>query len=117
MTTRDTIEGYFECLSKGNGWQAFLSEEMLFTSHTSPIKQVAGKAAYLESTMRFYSTIASCEVRELMVNEDRACALTRYELMSPSGGTFHSDVAELFTVKNDKIDSFDIYFDTAPFPA
>jgi ketosteroid isomerase-like protein len=116
MTTKGTIEGYFECLTKNNEWQAFLSERMLFTSYTNPIKQVTGKDAYLESTKRFYSMIGSCEVRELMVDEDRACALTRYELTSPSGETFHSDVAELFTVKNDKIESFDIYFDSAPFP-
>ena len=116
MTTRDTIEGYFESLSKNDGWQAFLSEQLVFTSYTSPVKQVAGKAAYLESTKGFYSMIARCEVRELMVNKDRACALTRYQLTSPSGQTFHSDVAELFTVKDEKIESFDIYFDSAPFP-
>ncbi len=51
-----------------------------------------------------------------MVDGDKACALTRYQLRPPNGNAFTSDVAELFTVKNGKIDSFAIYFDSAPFP-
>jgi hypothetical protein len=38
------------------------------------------------------------------------------EMQPPSGETFTSDVAEFFTVKNGKIDTFVIYFDSAPFP-
>ena len=51
-----------------------------------------------------------------MVDGDKACVLTQYELRRPSGEIFTSDVVELFTVKNDKIDSFSIYFDSAHFP-
>jgi ketosteroid isomerase-like protein len=54
-------------------------------------------------------------VRELMVDADRACALTRYEVRSEDGGTFTSDVAEIFAVRDGKIDSLAIYFDTAPY--
>ena len=64
---------------------------------------------------RFFSMIESLEVRDLIVEGTKACALTRYELQSPVG-MFHSDVAELFTVTDTKIGSLAIYFDTAPFP-
>lgn len=47
---------------------------------------------------------------------ERACALTRYELQVPSGPAFESHVAELFEVRDGKIKSLDIYFDSAPFP-
>jgi hypothetical protein len=115
MATSDIIERYFDCLSKNTGWEAFLSDGMVFTSYTSPIKQVTGRDTYLESTRGFYSMIGTVQVRDLIVDGDRACAFTHYELRPPSGDTFGSDVAELFTVKNDKIDSFSIYFDSAPF--
>ena len=46
----------------------------------------------------------------------KACALTHYQLQAPGGSKFQSDVAELFTVRDGKIDAFAIYFDTAPFP-
>ena len=80
------------------------------------MKEVAGKTAYLDTTKRFFSMIKSVEVRDVVVEGARACALTRYQLQVPSGQPFQSDVAELFTVRGDKISSLAIYFDTAPFP-
>ena len=116
MTTRDTIQAYFGSLQQKNGWEAFLSDDITFTSFTSPIKHVSGRAAYVEATRRFYSMIAAFEVRDLMIDGDRACALTRYQLQPPGRPAFSSDVAEVFGVRDGKIRSFDIYFDTAPFP-
>ena len=116
MTTRDTIQGYFRSLEQKGRWDSFLSDEVVFTSFTSPIKRVAGRAAYLEATKRFYSMITAVEVRELVVDGDKACALTRYELEPPGGSAFRSDVAEVFGVRDGKIHSFDIYFDSSPFP-
>ncbi|MDQ6770587.1 MAG: nuclear transport factor 2 family protein [Gemmatimonadota bacterium] len=117
MTTRETIQSYFERLEKKTGWEAFLAEDMVFSSFTSPVKQVSGKAPYLQATKGFYSMIVSVEVRDLIVEGKRACALTRYQLQPPNGkAAFQSDVAEIYSVGNGKIDSFDIYFDTAPFP-
>ncbi len=116
MTTRDTIQGYFGSLKQKTGWDSFLSDDMRFTSFTSPNKRLEGRAAYLESTKRFYSMIAALEVRDLLVDGHKACALTRYELQPPGGPAFRSDVAEVFEVRDGKISSFDIYFDSSPFP-
>jgi len=116
MTTRDTIQGYFNSLRQKDGWDSFLSADMTFTSFTSPIKRVTGKTAYIESTKRFYSMITAVEVRALLVDGDKACALTRYELQPPGGPAFASDVAEVFEVRDGEIRSFDIYFDSSPFP-
>jgi hypothetical protein len=114
--TRKIIEGYFSSLKDRVGWEAFLSDELTFTSFTNPIKRVGGKAAYLEATQRFYSTIHSVVVKSLLVDGPRACAFTRYQLQPPAGAAFTTDVAELFEVSDNKIASFDIYFDSAPFP-
>ena len=116
MTTRETIEAYFSSLQQKEGWESFLSDDMIFTSFTSPIKRVSGKAAYIESTRRFYSMITALDVRDLMVDGSRACALTRYQLQAPGGSAFGSDVAELFAVRDGKIATLDIYFDSSPFP-
>jgi ketosteroid isomerase-like protein len=116
VTTRETISGYFSNLREKGDWASFLSDDLTFTSFTSPNKHLAGRAAYLESTKRFFSMITEVEVRELIVDGDTACALTRYELQPPSGPAFASDVAEVFRVQANKIASFGIYFDSAPFP-
>ena len=116
MTTRETVEGYLNCLNRKKGWESFLSDEMVFTSFTSPVKQVTGKDAYLEATKRFYSSIRSMTLKDVLIDGENACAQTHYQLQTPNGDTFTTDVAEVFWVKNGKIHSFAIYFDSAPFP-
>jgi ketosteroid isomerase-like protein len=116
MMTKETIQAYFASLEQKSDWQTFLADGMTFTSFVSPMKQVTGKSAYLESTKRFFSMIAAVEVRDLIVDGDRACALTRYQLQPPGSPAFDSHVAEVFRVREGQIVSLDIYFDSAPFP-
>jgi ketosteroid isomerase-like protein len=107
MTTRDTLQRYFDSLAQKKGWEAFLSGAMVFTSFTSPIKRVTGKDAYLEATKRFYSMIKSLEVKSIVVDGEKACALTRYELQPPGGSVFESHVAEVFEVRDGRIASLE----------
>ena len=116
MTTRMVVQDYFDRLAQRSGWESALADDIVLTSFTSPVKEVRGKHAFLESTKRFYAGIQSFELRDLMTDGDRAVALTRYQLGGPGGVSFASDVAEVFSVSNGKIDSFAIYFDSAPFP-
>lgn len=115
MTTRTIVEAYFKALETKQGWESQLTNDVVFTSFTIPNRQIAGKQAYIEATRRFFSMIQSFELRGLIVEGSKACALTRYNLKGPAGA-FQSDVAEIFTVRDGKIDSLGIYFDTAPFP-
>jgi ketosteroid isomerase-like protein len=116
MTAKAIVERYFEGL-KGNGdWDSLFSESVAFTSYTSPVRQIMGRAAFLKATQRFYTSIVSVEIRSFIAEGDRVCALTHYELRAAAGNTFTSEVAEIFVVANAAIISFAIYFDSAPFP-
>ena len=116
MNTRETIERYFDRLQQKTGWDASLSEDLVFTTFANPARRVTGRANYIESTKRFFSMISTLEVRELLIDGDKACALTRYQLQPPAGPGFVSDVAEVFRVRDGMIMSLDIFFDSAPFP-
>lgn len=116
MNTRDTVQAYFSSLRKKGDWKAFLADEMAFTSFGTPSKQLTGRDAYVESTKRFYSMIAALEIRDILIDGDKACVLTRYELHPPGRPVFESNVAEIFEVREGKIASLRIYFDSAPFP-
>ena len=115
MMTRKTVEGYFEALSAGRDWPSFMADGMTFASHATPRKEVTGRDAFLESTRRFYSMVEDVELRQLIAEGDRACAIARYQLRPPGGNAFTCDVAEFFPVRDDRIRSFEIYFDSAPF--
>ena len=116
MSTRQVIERYFEQLKHRGNWETLLADDLSFTTFTSPVKEVKGKAAYLESTRRFFSMVQSVEVRDLIVAGTKACVLSRYQLQAPTGARFQSDVAEIFTIRDGKIAAFAIYFDSSPFP-
>lgn len=116
MSTKSVIEQYLQALAKKTEWSEFFAADMTFASHVVPVKRVSGKGAFLESTKRFYSIITELEVVTLIVEGDRACALTRYKLQVPQGPSFVSEVAEIFRVADGKIASLDIYFDSSPFP-
>jgi ketosteroid isomerase-like protein len=114
---RATIEQYFEKLSAKRGWESMLADDMSFTSFAVPNRHVKGKEVFLQATSRFYGMIRSLELRQLLVDGDRVVALTRYQLQPPGGAAaFTSDVAEIFLVRDGRIATFDIYFDTAPYP-
>src|SRR5438876_5029402 len=109
MTTRETIERYFDRLKQKRGWESLLTDDFAFSSFTSPIREINGRDAYLHATRRFFSMITDVELRELMVEGERACALTRYRLAPPNGApAFGSDVAEVFSVKEGGIASLSI---------
>jgi ketosteroid isomerase-like protein len=117
MTVRETVERYYERLGQGTAWDSLFADDVVFTNLASPVREATGKATFLQATRRFYGSIDSLEVRELVVEEDRACALVRYHVRPPNGAaTFESHVAELFTVKDGRIGAFSICFDTAPYP-
>lgn len=116
IVTRTTIDGYFADLKEGKDWQRFFADDLVFTSRTSPVRQLAGRETIVQATQRFYSMISQVDVRRLIIDGDRACALTRYVLTPPSGPSFESDVAEIFQVRDGEIATFDIYFDSAPYP-
>ena len=67
----------------------------------SGILQVVGRTC--EATKRFYSMIGDVTVKDLLIDGDRACALTRYYLQPSGRPAFESDVAEAFIVRDGKI--------------
>jgi limonene-1,2-epoxide hydrolase len=116
MTTRDVVQGYIDSVKARGEWESFLAEDVEFTNFASPVKRTTGKPASLEVLRRFYSMMKALEIDAILVDGDRACALTRYDLQPPGGDVFESHVAEVFEVAGGKITRFGIYFDSAPYP-
>lgn len=115
MSTKSVIEQYFKAIH-GGGWEAFITDDFVFTN--SNFDNVArGKAAYVEGAGRFFRATTSVAIRQLVIEGDTACALVRYQLRSPKGNTGVGDVAEILTVRGEKLSSSAIFFDTRAFDA
>ena len=51
----------------------------------------------------------------MMVDNDNACVIGNYDYVFPNGKSINGDVVEIWKVKNGKLDSLTIYFDTLTF--
>ena len=108
---RDLLQKYYDGVAKGSGWGHLLSENFLLTGTVA--KESRGRDAYVNNN--FFKMVKGLEVKELMTEGERGFAVARYDLVSPKGNAFTSEVAEFWKMKDGKLGSVAIYFDTAAF--
>jgi ketosteroid isomerase-like protein len=54
-------------------------------------------------------------IKQMIVEHDSACVIGNYDYTFPNGKSINGDVAEIWNVKNGKLDSLTIFFDTLTF--
>ena len=113
MGTREIVQGYFDGIARKKGWEDFISDEMVFFGPN--MGRRTGKEEYVGATVRFLRAVDSSKVSQLIIEGENSCAIVRYELLSPKGTRLSADIAEIMTVRNGKIASSILFFDTAAF--
>ncbi len=108
---RAILQEYYRRLSSEGDWHSLVSGEILLTGTIA--KETKGKELFVNNN--FFKLIRGLKVKQLIAENDSACAIVHYDLMSPKGKGFESDVAEIWEAKNGKLESLAIYFDTAGF--
>ena len=88
-----------------------LSENILLTGTVA--KESKGKELFVNNN--FFKMVKDLKLKRMIVENENACALVNYDLTSPKGKNFSADVAEIWNVKDGKLESLAIYFDTAEF--
>ncbi|HUI31864.1 MAG TPA: hypothetical protein VLX91_16770 [Candidatus Acidoferrales bacterium] len=111
-STRKTVTRYYDGVKKKNGWESVISDDMLFTMGKQTTKD---KSSYVEITGRFLRAVTDSNVKEMIIDGDKACVVVAYDLMSPKGNTSTKDVVEILKIDGDKIAASTIFFDTEDF--
>jgi len=111
-STKEIIATYYDQISQKGDWQSLISDDITFTSLG---KITTTKKAYVEATTRFLQVVNSLNINEFIVEGNKACITVEYHLESPKGNTASCEVAEVLMVKDDKINSSCIFFDTESF--
>ena len=118
MTTRDLLETYYKGLAKKEGWESVVADDFKFIggdmTKTTPI---VGKQAYIQVINRFSKWFTDMRAKAMIISDDQAFVLANYDCTFPSGKSINANVAELWKVKNGKLDTLTIFFDTAHFDA
>ncbi len=116
MTTNELIETYYKGFSQKSNWDSVLSENFKFIggdmTKTNPI---VGKTAYIEVIKRFSQLYTSMRIKQMIVEHNSACVIGNYDYVFPNGKSINGDVAEIWKVKDGKLDSLTIFFDTLTF--
>ena len=118
MTTRELLETYYKGFAKKKGWEDTVSDDFKFIggdmTKTIP---VSGKQAYIDIIKRFSQLFRDMRVKEMMIDGDHACVIGNYDYVFPNGQHINGDVAEVWKIKNGKLDELRIFFDTLTFQA
>ena len=76
---------------------------------------IVGKEAYVQVIKRFSQLFQSMKAKEMIIQGDKACVIGNYDYLFPNGQKINGNVAEIWTIKNEKLQSLTIYFDTLTF--
>ena len=70
-----------------------------------------GKEAFIQAYTPFLRSVEKVQVKQLILEEPKACAVVSYDYVSPMGNRLHQDDAEVWKVVNGKIVALTIYSD------
>jgi len=114
--TRQLLETYYEGFSKKFNWESVIAEDFQYDggdmNNTQPI---VGKQAYIDIIKRFSQRFESMCVKKMIIEGDTASVIGNYDFQFPNGHKINGNVAEFWTVKNGKLQSLTLYFDTLTF--
>jgi len=116
--TKQLLDTYYKGFAAKSNWEDTIAEDFKYVggdmTNTQP---VVGKQAYIEIIKRFSQRFESMRVKQMIIDGDKASVIGNYDFQFPNGKKINGDVSENWTIKNGKLQSLTLYFDTLTFMA
>lgn len=113
---KQILEEYYKGFAEKSNWEHTIADDFEYIggdmTQTEPL---IGKSAYIGVIKRFSQVFTTMRVESMVIQEDKACVVGNYDLKFPNGKTMNGNVSEHWAIKNDKLQSLRIYFDTLTF--
>lgn len=109
-TTKEIVHEYFNALAGNSGWDLWVTDDIAFKGPTGTVK---GKEEFVQMTGQFSRLVTNATILSVIAEGERASVTALYQLMARSGERFDLETAEFIEVSDQKIRSFEIFFDTA----
>jgi ketosteroid isomerase-like protein len=114
--TREVLETYYKGFAGKANWESVIADDFEYVGgDMNNIKPVVGKRAYIEIIKRFSQRFQAMRVKQMIVEGDKASIIGNYDFQFPNGFKINGNVSENWTVKNGKLQSLTLYFDTLTF--
>jgi len=115
-TTRQLLETYYKGFAEKANWEHTIADTFEYVGgDMNNTKPVIGKQAYIEIIKRFSQRFEAMRVKQMVIEGDKASVIGNYDFQFPNGVKINGNVSENWTVKDGKLQSLTIYFDTLTF--
>ena len=115
-TTKQLLETYYKGFAEKANWESVIADNFQYVGgDMTKAEPLIGKQAYIEVTKRFSQVFTAMRVKEMIIQDNKACVIGNYDFKFPRGQELNGNVAEIWTVNNGKLQSLTIYFDTLTF--
>jgi ketosteroid isomerase-like protein len=117
-TAKQLLETYYKGFAEKANWEHTIADDFQYVggdmNNTQP---VIGKQAYIDIMKRFSQRFEAMRVKEVIIENDKASVIGNYDFQFPNGQKINGNVSENWTVKDGKLQSLTLYFDTLTFMA
>jgi len=115
-TTKQLLETYYKGFAEKANWESVIADNFQYVGgDMTKAEPLIGKQAYIEVIKRFSQVFTAMRVKEMIIQDNKACVIGNYDFKFPRGQELNGNVAEIWTVNNGKLQSLTIYFDTLTF--
>ena len=114
--TKQLLETYYKGFAEKSNWESVIADDFEYVGgDMTNTKPVIGKQAYIEIIKRFSQRFEAMRVKQMIIDGDKASVVGNYDFQFPNGFKINGNVSENWTVKNGKLQSLTLYFDTLTF--
>lgn len=115
-STKQLLETYYKGFAAKANWEDTIADDFQYVggdmNNTVP---VVGKQAYIEIIKRFSQRFHAMSVSQMIIEGDKASVIGNYDFQFPNGKKINGNVSENWTIRNGKLQSLTLYFDTLTF--
>lgn len=116
MKAKELLDLYYKGLDQKQGWETTISESFKFIGgDMTKSEPIVGKQGYVEIIGRLSRIFEHVQVKETMIVDDKAFVIANYDWAFPNGKKINGNVAEVWKIKDGKLDELTIFFDTLTF--
>jgi ketosteroid isomerase-like protein len=114
--TKQLLDNYYRGFAAKANWEDTIADDFQYIGgDMTNTRPVVGKQAYIEIIKRFSQRFESMHVKQMVIEGDKASVIGNYDFQFPNGQKINGNVSEHWTVKNGKLQSLTLYFDTLTF--
>lgn len=114
--TKQLLEVYYKGFAAKANWESVIADDFQYIGgDMTNLTPVIGKQAYIQIIQRFSQRFEAMRVQQMIVEEYKAAVIGNYDFVFPNGVKINGNVAEFWTVKDSKLSSLTLYFDTLTF--